>query len=194
MTGKQGIKIRSALSNGTKFPRASTCCTSRIGRKMRNKYSVLNLPLKFRQRIVMIGDCWAWCGVVNGHSGYGQVNWRGYTAHKVHRATYELLVGPIPDGLTIDHLCFNRMCCNPAHLEPVTNRENILRGNNLCAKNARKSACPKGHNYEQYGFTNKRGSRSCRICTRQQGNEWSRRNRQASRSASKGPNGIQTHS
>jgi hypothetical protein len=69
--------------------------------------------------------CWTWTGAVQSR-GYGSV---GYQRRiwSTHRLSYELLVGPIPDGLTIDHLCLNKRCCNPSHLEPVTNLENIRR-------------------------------------------------------------------
>lgn len=87
----------------------------------------------------MTGDCWIWTGeTVKG--GYGRTT----VARRktlVHRAVYEALIGPIPEGLTLDHLCRNTACYNPAHLEPVTLRENILRSNGLTAQNARKTSC-----------------------------------------------------
>jgi hypothetical protein len=77
-----------------------------------------------RKRIT-VGDCWNWDGAVTS-SGYGAVAHNGRT-HSTHKLAYELLVGPVPDGLQIDHLCRNKLCCNPAHLEPVTGQENIRR-------------------------------------------------------------------
>lgn len=78
-------------------------------------------------------DCWLWMGSLDGH-GYGQiqtgrVSVNGHHApDKAHRVSYELHVGPIPEGLQLDHLCRNPSCVNPKHLEPVTNQENTQRG------------------------------------------------------------------
>lgn len=73
----------------------------------------------------MRSRCWVWTGHVI-HGGYGHVRYQGKHL-KTHRVAYELLVGPIPEGLTIDHLCFNPACVRPEHLEPVTIAENIRR-------------------------------------------------------------------
>ena len=87
--------------------------------------------------------CWRWtAAIVNG---YGRFNPRGQGTWLAHRAAYIALVGPVPGGLPLDHLCRNRACVNPAHLEPVTNAENILRGEGYSAINARVTHCPKGH-------------------------------------------------
>lgn len=102
--------------------------------------------------------CWLWLGRLD-HNGYGQFS-HGQRRSQAHRWSYERLVGPIPDGLQIDHLCRVRSCVNPVHLEPVTQRENIIRGIGTSAVNARKTTCPKGHS-----FTAKWGhSRRCREC------------------------------
>lgn len=79
--------------------------------------------------------CWLWLGGLNPH-GYGRFKYRGHVY--AHRWSYEHHVGPIPDGLTLDHKCGTPRCVNPAHLEPVTMRENILRGNGRAARNAKK--------------------------------------------------------
>ena len=84
-----------------------------------------------------------------------------------HRVAYELMRGPIPDGLTLDHLCRNVGCVNPDHLEPVTMKENILRGYSPAAQAARRDECAHGHAYtpeNTYRYAN--GSRRCRICQR----------------------------
>lgn len=78
-----------------------------------------------------------------------------------HRVMYTALVGTIPDGLTLDHLCRNRPCVNPDHLEPVTYRENILRSRNAAAENARKTHCIRGHELPP---PDERGRRTCKPC------------------------------
>lgn len=81
-----------------------------------------------------------------------------------HRAIYETLVGPIPAGLTLDHLCRNRWCVNPQHLEPVTARENVLRGEGLSARRARQTNCKRGHALTVDNVYAGRRERRCRIC------------------------------
>jgi HNH endonuclease len=98
-------------------------------------------------RIKIYGDCWVWTGA-KGRRGYGNLRWHSRTV-QVHRLSYVAWVGRIPKGLTLDHLCKNTACVNPAHLEPVTIRENILRGDGLAAQNARKEVCQNGHPYDE---------------------------------------------
>ncbi len=81
---------------------------------------------RFWDKVERTETCWFWRGACN-EKGYGYFHWDGHW-RKAHRFAYELLIGPIPEGLTIDHLCFVRHCVNPVHMEPVTLRENILRG------------------------------------------------------------------
>jgi hypothetical protein len=99
--------------------------------------------------------------------GYCQMRMPDGSQPTAHRAFYMELVGPIPDGLTIDHLCKVRNCVNPDHLEPVSRGENTLRGNSPHAQNARKTHCLNGHLYdEQNTYITPRGERACRACHR----------------------------
>lgn len=110
-----------------------------------------------------IGPCWEWTSGRTA-AGYG----RFYLAKRkpvyAHRYTWELLRGSIPDGLQIDHLCRNRACCNPDHLEPVTNRENGLRGVGAAAVNARKTHCKHGHEFTPENTYEGPRGRQCRRC------------------------------
>jgi len=87
--------------------------------------------------------CWIWVACRN-NQGYGLVR-HGQKTTLAHRAVYELLIGKIPPDLQCDHLCRNRYCVNPAHIELVTGRDNVLRGIGPTAENARKTHCKKGH-------------------------------------------------
>jgi hypothetical protein len=126
---------------------------------------------RFMEKVRKTDSCWLWAGHETA-DGYGKFSWnRGYqviTRH-VHRVAYELFVGPIPKGLTIDHLCRNKLCVNPDHLEAVTNRENILRSDGITAVHARKKTCIHGHPLEGYNLIirqmpNGGLMRQCREC------------------------------
>ena len=107
-------------------------------------------------------ECWPWKACLT--DGYGYFKLNGHK--KAHRIAYELLVGPIPDGLTLDHLCRNRQCVNPSHLEPVTVKENLRRGFSPSAMNKRKAHCLNGHPLSGSNlYLHKRG-RACRTCQR----------------------------
>lgn len=110
--------------------------------------------------------CWLWRGTIL-QGGYGQIKVKKRKM-QAHRFFYELLVGPIPEGLTIDHLCRVRNCVNPAHLEPVTGRENTLRGNNPAAQNARKTHCKRGHPLSGSNLRSSKDGRQrrCKTCDR----------------------------
>lgn len=133
------------------------------------------LPINMRTKIVTAGECWEWVGAKIS-TGYGSLtNGRGGSV-LAHRKSYEILVGPIPGGLTIDHLCRNRACINPAHMEPVTNAENTRRAAAL------RTHCIKGHPLEGDNVriqVRKNGwrSRVCVSCARATGAAYMRRAR-----------------
>jgi hypothetical protein len=126
-------------------------------------------------------ECWPWRAAIepSGYPTY-RATYQGVRFTKAHRFAYHITVGPVPDGLDLDHLCHtrdedcragnecpHRRCCNPAHLEPVTERVNVLRGRSASADNARKMRCDHGH---LLAGDNLRiepdGSRRCRTCNR----------------------------
>ena len=115
-----------------------------------------------------LGPCWIWKPLA-GAGGYGWFTDSGKT-RLAHRAAYELLVAPIPPGLTIDHLCFVRQCVNPSHLEAVTLAENVRRAKGWeagAAFNRNKTRCPAGHPYSGRNLAVRSdGSRHCRECQR----------------------------
>lgn len=108
--------------------------------------------------------CWDWPGTRTA-GGYGQMRGGSKVKIYVHRASYEAFVGPIPDGLHIDHLCRNRACFNPAHLEPVTNAVNCARGMSPGAVVARTNICARGHELTEDNVIRRSdGARQCRPC------------------------------
>lgn len=109
--------------------------------------------------------CWLWTASIGSH-GYGQIGWQvgegRNTMVLAHRVAWWLAHGPIPDGLTVDHRCRVRRCCNPAHLRLLTNVENA-RDNGM----ARRTHCPHGHEYTPENTRRDRhGHRFCRACQR----------------------------
>lgn len=119
---------------------------------------------RFWSRVRQTDSCWEWAGA---HTAAGYTCFSiGRKSMTAHRFAYELLVGPIPEGLQLDHLCRNRGCVRPSHMEPVTIRENVLRGVGFTARYARATHCIHGHEFtpeNTYLFPNGRG-RSCRTC------------------------------
>jgi hypothetical protein len=115
-----------------------------------------------------LGPCWLWTGAGStGRDGYGRYK-LGDHLLQAHRIAYQWLVGPIPEGLTLDHLCRRPSCVRPDHLEPVTNRENILRGTSNSARNARKTHCHRGHPFDEANtYPHPSGGRDCRTCRNQ---------------------------
>ena len=117
-------------------------------------YVPLEDPGGFWDRVDLTGSCWVWLGALNSR-GYGHLRRFGYA----HRLSWEMLRGPIPTGMTIDHLCRKRRCVRPDHLEVVTRAENVRR------ENTSRRKCPQGHEYDDantYVYKGKRGCRTCR--------------------------------
>lgn len=112
-----------------------------------------------------LGACWLWtAATIRG--GYGAF-WRGDQHRAAHRFSYERLIGPIPKGLTLDHLCRRPPCVNPRHLQPVTEQVNILRGTSPAAMNAIKTHCIRGHALDGANLrVSPEGYRVCRTCQR----------------------------
>lgn len=128
---------------------------------------------RFWPKVNKTATCWLWTAAKT-HDGYGVLGSGGRGEHKIyaHRYTYETLVGPIPTGMQLDHLCHtadpgclkgdacpHRACVNPTHLEPVTGRENAAR-----TGKARKTHCDRGHEYTPANTMRLNGRRTCRTC------------------------------
>lgn len=123
---------------------------------------------RFWQKVHKTETCWLWAGAAGGDAEgghYGYLNVAG-KVERAHRFAYELLVGPVPDGMVLDHLCRVRLCVNPAHLEPVTDRINNLRGDR-----GGRTECKHGHAFTAENTIWRRGrygyqQRECRACRR----------------------------
>lgn len=116
---------------------------------------IVGIP-RFDSKVVEDGDCLLWSASQN-HQGYGKFWWQGKTI-TAHRFAYIQLVGPVPDGLQLDHTCHQRRCVNPEHLHCVTPKENIANGLHHAAQ---RTHCPRGH---PYSHRNVNGDRCCRAC------------------------------
>lgn len=106
--------------------------------------------------------CWQWQGGTDG-KGYGRV-WFNGAVRSAHRVLFVMTNGPITNGFQLDHLCRNHSCVNPAHLEAVDCRTNIMRGNGIASTNAKKIQCVNGHSLSDYNAYLHNSHRLCRIC------------------------------
>lgn len=141
-----------------------------------------SLEQRFWSKVEFTDECWLWTGAPT-RWGYGQFSVGTYKKQKMvrpHRLAYELLVGPIPEGLSLDHVCHNRdtecvggtqcihrLCVNPDHLEPVTRGENVRRGQSgfvTGALSRAKTSCPQGHVYSEENTYLYKTFRACRTC------------------------------
>jgi hypothetical protein len=118
-----------------------------------------------------LGPCWLWTASCQP-TGYGQIQ-RGVprTMALAHIVSYELNVGPVPNGHELHHLCENEPCVNPAHLRPVTRAEHVHLSDTAAAINARKTHCPWGHAYAGLNLSIRGGQRRCRRCDRERQRE-----------------------
>lgn len=119
---------------------------------------------RFWVKVIKKEGCWEWTASLDP-DGYGQF-WLNGRPIRAHRVAYTLLVGPIPEGMEIDHLCRNRACVNPApdHMEVTTHAVNTLRGTSPQAVNARKTHCSNGHPFDKSNTYTQGGRRHCRAC------------------------------
>lgn len=144
------------------------------------KQTMLEKVLTKHRKDAVTG-CWLWTDALNTN-GYGVV-WdpAKQKQSKAHRVAYEELVGAIPDELPIDHLCRNRACINPEHLQPVTLGENVRRGVSPPAQRARQTHCKNGHELSGYNLRvdPKTGYRQCSICVRERAKKWKEKNPEA---------------
>jgi hypothetical protein len=123
-----------------------------------------DLEERFWSKVEKTDECWNWTG--NTSRGYGRFAESHTHFVQAHRFAYELIRGSIPAGLVLDHLCRNRRCVRPEHLEPVTLRENVLRGDGPTAQRARQSHCIQGHSLDD-AYVTQEGYRQCRTCRNQ---------------------------
>ncbi len=127
--------------------------------------------LRVCERLHVDGEsgCWIWTGYRS--KGYGRIGLPGNRTVYVHRVVYEWFVGPIAEGLTLDHLCENKACANPDHVRQATRSENISRSWEIGErdnKNRDKTRCPRGHAYDELNTRyDAKGARKCRTCDRE---------------------------
>ena len=137
----------------------------------RPDFQPIPLRTRWEAKVQRTAECWEWTGA-RSSTGYGVIQRGGVGPKKLlfaHRLAYEFYVGPIPDGLHIDHLCRNRGCVRPDHLEAVTVRENILRGTGWMAERARATHCVHGHEFtpeNTYLYGPTKTWRMCVACSR----------------------------
>ena len=137
----------------------------RIGKGLVELYNPVHRRFWTKVEVLSIKSCWLWRGTIDS-KGYGvvRINQQSFRAHRV---AYELLVGNIPSGLCIDHLCRTRSCVNPIHMEVCTPKENSFRGVGPAAINRRKTYCIHGHSLNEGNMkVTSRGWRVCLVCVR----------------------------
>jgi hypothetical protein len=147
---------KNCLRCGAAFPRFGQ------GKGPRNYCSDM---CRFMSKVNKTGGCWLWTAAKAG--GYGRFALAGGRLVPAHRYAWEVLVGPIPAGMQMDHLCRTPACVNPAHLEPVTQRENALRGEAPTVRVYRTGYCARGHSMADAYTVPATGANQCRTCNRE---------------------------
>lgn len=133
-------------------------------RRMSFQKSPLSPEQRFWAKVEKTDTCWNWTAAKHKKTGYGFFTFTN-RPELVHRIAYRLCKGDIPGRLTVDHLCRNRLCVNPDHLDLCTRGENTMRGNTITAANLQKTHCSKGHPYSGENLLIKDGKhRRCRRC------------------------------
>lgn len=119
---------------------------------------------RFFSKVRFTETCWVWTGATS--QGYGSFALRSYTTIAAYRWSFEFVRGLVPKGFQLDHVCKNRICVNPGHLEVVTQKTNVLRGSGPPAVNAKKSHCIHGHEFTPENTYQRKDSvgRKCRTC------------------------------
>lgn len=131
-----------------------------------------NVPLEFERAFlkrvqILPTGCWKWTGSCHPDNEYGRFWISAHASRQAHRLGFLWSGRDVPDDLVLDHLCRNRWCVNPDHLEPVTLVENVMRGESIWAQNARKTHCLRGHEFTaENTWISKNNERHCRECSR----------------------------
>lgn len=144
----------------------------------RSRWGSAQAEVRAFSHVVMVDSCWEWVGALSS-DGYGRFH-DGLRMVQAHRFMYEARRGPIGGGLSLDHLCRNRRCVNPDHLEIVTHRENCLRGESPSALVVRTNTCANGHAMVGWNVrVETNGKRRCRTCHNRRERENKARRREA---------------